>query len=117
MTVAEIAAAARAYLEVKGREVTFEYVLLDGVNASPAHARALASLLSGVRGTVNCIPFNAVPEVPYRRPSDRTIDAFLDVLARRGIKTTVRKRKGHDIAAACGQLRLRSTPDAGAAQP
>jgi 23S rRNA (adenine2503-C2)-methyltransferase len=107
MSCAEIVDAAHRYLRAKGREVTFEYVLLDEVNCRPSHARALAELLRGVRGTVNVIPFNEVPEQPFRRPSDRVIDAFSDDLRARGLKVTVRKRKGHDIAAACGQLRLR----------
>jgi 23S rRNA (adenine2503-C2)-methyltransferase len=107
MPVAEMVAAARDYLARKGREVTFEYVLLEGVNASPAHAAELARLLAGVQATTNLIPFNEVPEVPFRRPSDRDVAAFAEVLRRRGVKTTVRRRKGHDIAAACGQLRLR----------
>lgn len=107
MNIAEILDAARAYLEDKGREVTFEYVLLDGVNCSREHAEELAWLMRGVRGTVNLIPFNAVPEQPFFRPSDDHIDAFADLLRMRGVKTTVRKRKGHDIAAACGQLRMR----------
>lgn len=114
MTIAEILEAARAYLADKGREVTFEYVLLEGVNASRDHAEALARLLRGVRGTVNLIPYNAVAETPYRRPPDSDVDAFADLLRTRGIKTTVRKRKGHDIAAACGQLRLRDALGGGA---
>jgi 23S rRNA (adenine2503-C2)-methyltransferase len=115
MTVSEIVAAARAYLSEKGRETTFEYVLLEGVNAEPEHARALVRLLKGVRGTVNLIPYNVVDEQPYRRPSDRAIDAFEGILREAGIKTTTRKRKGHDIAAACGQLRLRETRGGAAA--
>lgn len=107
MPVAAMVAAARSYLERKGREVTFEYVLLDGVNASAAHARELVRLLKGVQATTNLIPFNLVPEAPFRRPSDAAVDAFADVLRRGGLKTTVRRKKGHDIAAACGQLRLR----------
>jgi 23S rRNA (adenine2503-C2)-methyltransferase len=107
MSVAAMVRTAREYLATKGREVTFEYVLLEGVNASRAHATALARLLAGVQATVNLIPFNEVPEVPARRPSDRDVDAFAAELRRRRVKTTVRKRKGHDIAAACGQLRLR----------
>jgi 23S rRNA (adenine2503-C2)-methyltransferase len=107
MDVVAMVDAAREYLDRKGREVTFEYVLLEGVNASPAHARELVSLLRGVQATTNLIPFNEVPEVPFRRPSDAAIDAFAETLRRGGVKTTVRKRKGHDIAAACGQLRLR----------
>jgi 23S rRNA (adenine2503-C2)-methyltransferase len=107
MSIAEILDAARRYLENKGRETTFEYVLLEDVNASRREAEKLAALLRGVRGTVNLIPYNEVQETGFRRPSDATIDAFADVLRSRGVKTTVRKRKGHDIAAACGQLRLR----------
>jgi 23S rRNA (adenine2503-C2)-methyltransferase len=107
MPVAAMVEAAKEYLARKGREVTFEYVLLDGVNASLSHARELGRLLRGVQATTNLIPFNEVPEVPFRRPSDRDVDAFAATLRRAGVKTTVRKRKGHDIAAACGQLRLR----------
>jgi 23S rRNA (adenine2503-C2)-methyltransferase len=113
MTIAEILAAARAYLDDKGREVTFEYVLLEGVNCGREHADELVRLLRGVRGTVNLIPFNVVPEQPFRRPSDAVIDAFAARLRAGGIKTTVRKRKGHDIAAACGQLRLRDAAQRG----
>ncbi len=113
MTCAEIVDAARNYLEAKGREVTFEYVLLDEVNSRPSHARELAELLQDVRGTVNLIPFNAVDEQPFRRPPDHVIDLFAEDLRYRGLKVTVRKRKGHDIAAACGQLRLRNMPIVG----
>ncbi len=106
MKISELILAARRYLEEKGREVTFEYVLLDGINSARQQADELASVLKDVRGTLNLIPYNEVPEQPFRRPPDAAIDAFAETLRRRGIKVTVRKRKGHDIAAACGQLRL-----------
>lgn len=101
--------AARSYLDDTGREVTFEYVMLDGVNASVEHARKLAGLLKGVRGTVNLIPYNENPGLEFRRPSDPTVDRFVDVLRAAGVKTSVRKRKGNKILAACGQLRLQET--------
>jgi 23S rRNA (adenine2503-C2)-methyltransferase len=110
LPVARLVEAAKAYLADTGREVTFEYVLLDGVNASPEHARRLARLLHGVRGTVNLIPYNENPGLPYRTPSPEATDRFADILRRHRIKVSVRKRKGSKILAACGQLRLRELP-------
>lgn len=107
MTVGEITEAARDYLEDTGREVTFEYVLLDGTNATPRHARQLGDLLKGVRGTVNLIPYNENPGLDFGRPSPATVDRFADILRSRRVKVSVRKRKGNKILAACGQLRLR----------
>jgi 23S rRNA (adenine2503-C2)-methyltransferase len=111
MSIDEMVQAARHYLEDTGREVTFEYVLLDGVNASPAQARQLARTLQGVRGTVNLIPYNENPGLDFRRPSPEAVDAFAGILRHAGIKVSVRKRKGHRILAACGQLRLRHAQD------
>lgn len=114
MDVAELAAAARAYLEGKGREVTFEYVLLHGVNSTPAHARRLADLLRGVRCTVNAIPYNPNPGLDFQRPPPAVVDAFVEILRSRRVRVSVRKRKGGDILAACGQLRLRRLADGSA---
>lgn len=86
------------------RRVTFEYVMLEGVNDSPQHARKLASVLSGVPAKVNLIPFNPFPQSEYRRSSRPVIDRFRDELMRRGIVTVTRKTRGDDIDAACGQL-------------
>ena len=86
------------------RRITFEYVLLAGVNDSPDAARRLATLLAGVKSKVNLIPLNAAPGIPFERPTDEAIDLFARVLAERGLLVSVRKSRGRDIRAACGQL-------------
>ncbi len=88
-----------------GRQVTYEYVLLRDVNGGPEHAAELARLLRGRQAHVNLIPFNDVEGLPYRRPAQRALEDFLATLRRAGVSTHVRKRKGADIDAACGQLR------------
>jgi 23S rRNA (adenine2503-C2)-methyltransferase len=100
-----ILAAADYFFEKTGRQVTYEYVLLRDLNDSRSHARALAKLLGNRIAHVNVIPFNDVPGLPYRRPSQEALDAFLDELRKSGISVKVRKRKGSEIDAACGQLR------------
>ena len=90
--------------EQNGRSVTFEYVMLAGVNDSPAQARALARLLKGHPAKVNLIPFNPFPGTKYRRSSRETILAFLDQVLKGGVMATIRKTRGDDIDAACGQL-------------
>ena len=102
--VAEIIAACKRFPLKKRNRITFEYVLLAGVNDSPDDARALARLLAGVKSKVNLIPLNAAAAIPYERPSDRAIDRFASLLADRGIRVSVRKSRGLDIRAACGQL-------------
>lgn len=99
-------AACQRYLASKDSKshVTFEYCLLSGVNDSPSQARALARLLSGMRAKVNLIPFNPFPGASFERPSDAVIDAFGAVLHGRGMRVTTRRRRGDEIAAACGQL-------------
>jgi 23S rRNA (adenine2503-C2)-methyltransferase len=91
-----------------GRQVTFEYVLLRGINDSEASARELAGLLHGRHAHVNLIPFNDVDGLPYRRPAQESLSAFVAVLRQRRVSVKVRKRKGSEIDAACGQLRRRS---------
>lgn len=86
------------------RKVTFEYVMLEGINDSTVHARQLASLLADVPSKVNLIPFNPFPQTSLRRSSQATIDRFRDELMKRGIITVTRKTRGDDIDAACGQL-------------
>jgi 23S rRNA (adenine2503-C2)-methyltransferase len=100
-----ILAAADYFFEKTGRQVTFEYVVLGGLNDAPEQARELVQLLSGRHAHVNLIPFNDVPGLPYRRPAENSLSAFIDVLRRAGISVKVRKRKGSEIDAACGQLR------------
>jgi len=103
----ELIDALRRFPLEKGRDITIEYVLLAGYNDSPQDAAALAKLIRGVHAKVNAIPFNADPNLPpwMKRPSDPAIDRFVDALVRNGVHVTVRRSKGRDIAAACGQLR------------
>jgi len=91
----------------KGREMTIEYVLLAGYNDSPDDARALARLIRGLQAKVNAIPFNEDANLPswMKRPTEAAIDRFADALVRAGARVTVRRSRGRDIAAACGQLR------------
>ncbi len=97
--------AADAYFERTGRQVTYEYVLLSGINDRPADAKALARLLAARRAHVNLIPYNPVAGLPYGRPEPEAVDRFVAVLRERGVSVTVRKTKGRAIDAACGQLR------------
>ena len=101
----ELMVACRRYLEKAPRDfVTFEYVMLDGVNDSDAHARELLALTRDVSCKFNLIPFNPFPGSPYRRSSAPRIRRFADILISAGIVTTTRKTRGDDIDAACGQL-------------
>jgi len=102
--VADIIEACKRFPVRKRSRITFEYVLLAGVNDSPQDARALAKLVAGVKSKVNLIPLNAAPGIPFERPSDAAIDRFAKSLADRGIVVSVRKSRGRDIRAACGQL-------------
>jgi 23S rRNA (adenine2503-C2)-methyltransferase len=88
-----------------GRQVTYEYVLLRDVNDRPEHAHQLARLLRGRQAHVNLIPFNDVAGLPYRRPAQQSLEEFVTILRDAHISVKVRKRKGADVDAACGQLR------------
>jgi len=102
--IAEIIEACRRFpLRRRGR-ITFEYVLLAGVNDSPEDARLLAKLLAGVKSKVNLIPLNAAAGIPFERPADAAVDSFARIIAERGVTVSVRKSRGRDIRAACGQL-------------
>jgi 23S rRNA (adenine2503-C2)-methyltransferase len=103
--IADVLAAADAYREATGRRVTFEYVLIDGINDAPEQASRLARLLTG-RGAahVNLIPMNATPGVSWTAPAAARQRAFADVLVRAGLPATIRANRGGDIDAACGQL-------------
>ena len=103
----EILTAADAFYARTGRQVTFEYVLLRDLNDQKHHAEALARLLGSRTAHINLIPFNEVEGLPYRRPSDAALKEFIDVLHHAGLSVKVRKRKGSEIEAACGQLRRR----------
>ena len=87
-----------------GRRITFEYVLLAGVNDRPEDARRLAKLLAGVKSKVNLIPLNAAAGIPFDRPADAAVNRFGQILAQHGLTVSVRKSRGRDIRAACGQL-------------
>jgi len=102
----EILDAADDYFEITGRRISYEYVLLSGVNDQPEHAEELAALLRGRNAHVNLIPMNGVTELLMTAPGEPKTRRFCDILESRGIPATVRKRKGADIDAACGQLRL-----------
>jgi len=104
--IAELLAACWHYLERQnGRNVTFEYTMLDGVNDRPDHARELARLLRGQDAKVNLIPFNTFPGTKYRRSPAEAIRRFRELLVQGDVMATVRKTRGDDIDAACGQLR------------
>jgi 23S rRNA (adenine2503-C2)-methyltransferase len=103
--ISELLAACWHYLdEQNGRNVTFEYVMLDGVNDSPAQARELARLLRGHPAKLNLIPFNPFPGTRYKRSPLAVIQRFRDELIRGGVLATIRRTRGDDIDAACGQL-------------
>ena len=102
--VADVIQACKRFPIRKRSRITFEYVLLAGVNDSPQDARVLAKLVASVKCKVNLIPLNAAPGIPFERPSDAATDRFAKVLAERGVTVSVRKSRGRDIRAACGQL-------------
>jgi 23S rRNA (adenine2503-C2)-methyltransferase len=95
---------------IKRRErITFEYVMLKGVNDSPEVARRLVRLLHGIRGKVNLLPLNEAAGIPFERPSDATVDRFAKIVSDHGLTVSVRKSRGRDIRAACGQLITETT--------
>ncbi|HSC05515.1 MAG TPA: 23S rRNA (adenine(2503)-C(2))-methyltransferase RlmN [Steroidobacteraceae bacterium] len=103
--IEELLQACWTYLDAQnGRSITFEYVMLDGVNDSDAQALELARLLKGRAAKVNLIPFNRFPGTRYRRSDPQRISRFRDLLNARGVIATTRRTRGDDIDAACGQL-------------
>jgi 23S rRNA (adenine2503-C2)-methyltransferase len=109
--VADLLEAARYYFERTGRRVTFEYLLLREVNDTHDHARLLAERLRGLTCLVNLIAFNYVPTPDhFERPEPERVRAFREILERAGIAVTQRVERGHDIDAACGQLRGKHIP-------
>ncbi len=105
-TMGEVLDAAKYYFNKTGRRVIIEYVLLDGINASPADAAELAGRLKGLNSHVNLIPYNAVGGA-FKAPDKAAVDAFRQILERHKVGATVRKTSGDDIDGACGQLRLK----------
>jgi 23S rRNA (adenine2503-C2)-methyltransferase len=107
-SIEEILDAARYYFEKTGREITLEYILLAGVNDQPEHARDLASLCKTLRANVNLIRYNEVEGLPFGRPKADDVVTFQNILRNNGVNAHVRKSRGRDIDAACGQLRRKA---------
>ena len=103
--VEEVIGAIKYYLSVANRRVTIEYILIDGLNDSEETAQELSRVLRGLNVYVNLIPYNEVLEAPYKRSASEVMNKFYDVLMKNKIQVTLRKEQGHDINAACGQLR------------
>ncbi|MCS7063883.1 MAG: 23S rRNA (adenine(2503)-C(2))-methyltransferase RlmN [Methylacidiphilales bacterium] len=99
--------ACASYQKKKNRLITFEYILIEDLNDSLEQATLLAQHAKRIRAKINLIPYNKVDPLPWRRPSPDRIQAFLHTLRQHGVSATVRHEKGHDIDAACGQLRLK----------
>jgi 23S rRNA (adenine2503-C2)-methyltransferase len=106
MRVDELIVAAEDYYEATGRETTWEYVLLGGVNDTPGHAKALAKKLRPCHATVNLIPYNEVEGSGFLKPTRSALKAFRGTLEGTGVRVTVRRRRGDEVHGACGQLRL-----------
>jgi 23S rRNA (adenine2503-C2)-methyltransferase len=103
----DILGACRYYFDESGREITLEYILLHDVNDRPSHARQLVEVCKTIRANVNLIRYNEVETLPFQRPRADDVVKFQSILRDAGINTHVRKSRGRDIAAACGQLRRR----------
>jgi 23S rRNA (adenine2503-C2)-methyltransferase len=107
--VKELLDACRKFPVKRRERITFEYVMLKDVNDTDEDARRLVRLLNGVRAKVNLLPLNEAAGIPYERPSDARVNRFAQILAERGVIVSVRKSRGRDIRAACGQLITEST--------
>ena len=106
--LSELASACDYYQNKKGRMLTFEYILIAGVNDGLDQVKPLANLARRLNAKVNLIPYNKVEGLPWERPAEANQEAFLAALEKEKITATLRREKGHDIDAACGQLRLRT---------
>ncbi len=104
----ELTAACEYYRDKKGKMITFEYILIKGVNSGLDQVRSLANLARKLNAKVNLIPYNKVEGLSWERPSEEDSESFLKALEKQKITATLRREKGHDIDAACGQLRLRT---------
>ena len=105
--------ACRHYHARKKQKLTFEYILIDGINDTEEQARALSVLAAGLEAKINLIPYNTVEGLPWTRPPLARQQAFQSLLRSRGVSATLRREKGHDIEAACGQLRRQTLAQAG----
>jgi len=115
--VATLLEACAYYIERKKQWLTFEYILIDGVNDRIEDAAELVRVARKVKAKVNCIPYNIVEGLEWQRPSEARQDAFMAVLEAARIPATIRREKGHDIAAACGQLRRQTLVPTNAGHP
>jgi 23S rRNA (adenine2503-C2)-methyltransferase len=106
--IADLLTVCREYLQPRSRPITFEYVLLQGVNDQPSQAKQLARLLKGIHCKINLIPFNEFPGSAFRRPSADVVLEFREILLNHALTTTVRESRGREIGAACGQLAERA---------
>jgi 23S rRNA (adenine2503-C2)-methyltransferase len=104
----ELTAACEFYQKKRGRMITFEYILIAGVNDGLDQVAPLAKLARTLNAKVNLIPYNKVEDLQWERPTEKTQEAFLAALEKQKITATLRREKGHDIDAACGQLRLKT---------
>jgi 23S rRNA (adenine2503-C2)-methyltransferase len=114
--LSELNAACEFYTRKKGRMITFEYILIGGVNDGLDQVKPLASLAGRFNAKVNLIPYNQVEGLSLVRPSEQVQDSFLAALKKYKVNVTLRREKGHDIDAACGQLRLRTEQELAGAQ-
>jgi 23S rRNA (adenine2503-C2)-methyltransferase len=114
--ITDIIAVCKRFPLKRRHRITFEYVLLAGVNDRPEDARRLARLLASVKSKVNLIPLNAAPGIPFERPSDDAVNRFARILADHHVTVSVRKSRGRDIRAACGQLIVESERKSSAQQ-
>jgi 23S rRNA (adenine2503-C2)-methyltransferase len=108
--LARLLEACRAFPMKQGRRITFEYVLLGGVNDADEDAERLARLIRGIPAKVNLIPYNENPGLGFRAPAPERVEAFQAILVGRNVTVVVRKNRGRDIAAACGQLAAEGGP-------
>jgi 23S rRNA (adenine2503-C2)-methyltransferase len=102
--IEELLDACRRFPLKRRERITFEYVMLQDVNDTPDDARRLVRLLAGIKAKVNLLPLNEAAGIPFKRPSDAAVNRFARILAERGVTVSVRKSRGRDIRAACGQL-------------
>ena len=111
-SIEELLNACRRFPLKRRERITFEYVMLKDVNDTPEDARRLVRLLAGIKGKVNLLPLNEAAGIPFERPSDAAVNRFARILSERGVTVSVRKSRGRDIRAACGQLITESSRDA-----
>jgi len=107
----ELIPAIRRYGQTKGRMITLEFILIEEINDTFEQAEALIRIALDLKAHVNLIPYNSVPGLDWKRPSITRQDSFYNRLKREGVSATIRREKGHDIAAACGQLKLKTEND------